>query len=186
MSVAVFLPLATSHNWTVLSVLSALLMLPEARVLPSGLKATEVTSPACDKSVAVYLPLATSQSLTAKSLPPEAKVLPSGLNATDTTDSVCPPSVSRNLSSPADSGEVAISPTQANQSTRRMSHLPFVAPLVSERSRLGNRADLTSSRESWTGDKALQTCPPPSTTVWGSPTRRSCVPASPAVLFSTE
>ena len=78
-----FLPEATSHSMIVLS------RLPVARVLPSGLNATDATPCACPVSVAVILPLATSHSLTVLSRLAEASVLPSGLNVTERTESVC-------------------------------------------------------------------------------------------------
>src|SRR5262249_10151659 len=71
-NVAVLEPLATSHSLIVWSAL------PVARVLPSGLKATELSQSVCPVRVAVRWPVATSHNLRAVP-PPEASVLPSGL-----------------------------------------------------------------------------------------------------------
>ena len=57
----------------------------EARALPSQLNAADVIALACPPKVAVFLPVAMSQSLIVWSQLPEAKVLPSGLNATAVT-----------------------------------------------------------------------------------------------------
>ena len=77
--------LATSHSRTVLS------PLPLARVLPSGLNATEKTLPVWPVSGApTGRWLATSHSRTVLSSLPLARVLPSGLNATESTVSVWP------------------------------------------------------------------------------------------------
>jgi hypothetical protein len=78
----VLLPLATSHSLTVLP------SLPEARVLPSGLNATDMTREVCSSRVAVFLPLATSHSRTI-SAPEDASVLLSGLNATEYPGALC-------------------------------------------------------------------------------------------------
>src|SRR5262249_22646962 len=59
-------------------------LLPAAKVLPSGLNATEPTM-LPPWRVARISPVRTSQSLTVWSSPPDANVLPSGLNATDST-----------------------------------------------------------------------------------------------------
>ena len=73
------LRVARSHSRTVLSPPA------EARMAPSGLKATAVTRLAWPGRSAIFLPAATSQSLispTEEVPPAEASVLPSGLNAT--------------------------------------------------------------------------------------------------------
>src|SRR5205807_311124 len=62
----------TSHSLMVLS------SLPEAKVLPSGLKATDQTT-ACPLRVIRCLPVATSHSATVSSVLAEARTLPSGL-----------------------------------------------------------------------------------------------------------
>src|SRR5262245_41191014 len=69
----------TSHSFTVLSVLA------EAKVLPSGLQATENTSFVWPFRVANSLPAATSHSLIVWSQLPDARVLPSGPHATHNT-----------------------------------------------------------------------------------------------------
>ena len=58
---------------------------PEARVRPSGLKATPWTSPAWPLRVAMRARRWTSQRMTVSSMPPEARVRPSGLKATWST-----------------------------------------------------------------------------------------------------
>jgi hypothetical protein len=63
-----------------LTVLSAL---PEAKYLPSGENATEVTSLLWPCSVVTSFYESTLQSLIVLSLLPEAKYLPSGENATE-------------------------------------------------------------------------------------------------------
>src|SRR5947209_3817561 len=75
--------------------------LPEARVLPSGLKATDDTPSVCPLRVACSLPVATSHNLIVLSLLADANVLPSGLKATDCTSSECPLRVSRSFCSSA-------------------------------------------------------------------------------------
>ena len=78
-------PVATSHNRTVPS------SLPVARVLPSGLNATDQTAPACAvRGLPIWRWVATSHNRTVPSSLPVARVLPSGLNATDQTSRVCP------------------------------------------------------------------------------------------------
>src|SRR5215472_3646149 len=73
-------PVVTSHNRTVPS------WLPVARVLPSGLNATDQTPPACAmRGLPIWRWVATSHSRAVPSWPPVARVLPSGLNATDQT-----------------------------------------------------------------------------------------------------
>ena len=62
------------------------LLLPDARVLPLGLKATEVTPKNWNRRVLNSLPLVTSQRLTFISMLPEARILPSGLNTTEVTE----------------------------------------------------------------------------------------------------
>ena len=70
--------MATSHSRTVPS------PLPLARVLPSGLNATESTGPVWPVSgPPIGRPVATSHSRTVPSALPLARVLPSGLNATE-------------------------------------------------------------------------------------------------------
>jgi hypothetical protein len=56
--------------------------LPVASVLPSGEKATEVTSLVCSLSVTTGLPVLTSNTLAVLSALAVAKVLPDGLKAT--------------------------------------------------------------------------------------------------------
>jgi len=70
--------------------LDRLSLLPEANVLPSGLKATDHTSAVWPWRVACSLPVATSHSLIVLSALPEASVLRSGLNATEKTGIVWP------------------------------------------------------------------------------------------------
>ena len=70
---------ATSHSLMVLSSLA------EARVLPSGEKATESTASACPVRVARSWPVSTSHSLMVLSPLAEARVLPSGEKATELT-----------------------------------------------------------------------------------------------------
>ncbi len=77
---------ATSQRRTVRSSLT------DARVLPSGAKATRGTLP-CPTSVAESFPVATSQSLIVLSQLPEASVLPSGEKTTELTPCLCPSSV---------------------------------------------------------------------------------------------
>ena len=69
--------------------------LPEARTVPSGLKATDQTALECPLSVARSCPLRASHSLTVLSKLPEARVLPSGLKATDKMAAECPFSEAR-------------------------------------------------------------------------------------------
>jgi hypothetical protein len=57
-------------------------MPPDAKVLPSGLYATEFNAPVCPLSVALSLPVDASQSLMVLSMLPTATSRPSGLNAT--------------------------------------------------------------------------------------------------------
>ena len=69
---------ATSHNRTVPS------PLPVARVLPSGLNATESTAPVWPvRGFLLWRWVATSHNRTVPSPLPLARVLPSGLNATE-------------------------------------------------------------------------------------------------------
>src|SRR5262249_30457864 len=65
----------------------------EASVLPSGEKATAVTSRGWAWRVLFSLAVSTSHSLTVLSKPAEASVLPSGLKPTPSTPAVGPPSV---------------------------------------------------------------------------------------------
>src|SRR5205807_401440 len=69
-------PLATSHSFTVPSLLA------EARVLPSGAQATLITSERCPWRVRSSWPLAASQSFSVATSPPEASTAPSGAQAT--------------------------------------------------------------------------------------------------------
>ena len=80
--VAISRRVATSHSLMVLSAL------PEAKILPSRLNASELTSVylnvvECPSNVAILLPVAISHTwMVPSKLPlPEAKVLPSGLKA---------------------------------------------------------------------------------------------------------
>ena len=82
---AIWWPVATSHSRTVPS------SLPLARVLPSGLNATEQTASVWPVSgLPIGWPVATSHNRTVPSSLPLARVLPSGLNATETTLPVWP------------------------------------------------------------------------------------------------
>jgi hypothetical protein len=66
-------------------------VLPEARILPSGLNATEVTEPAAPvRGWPMGLPVAASHSLIVPSALPEARSFPSGLNATELTEPAAP------------------------------------------------------------------------------------------------
>src|SRR5205807_2211793 len=71
--------------------------LPEARILPSGLKATDVTGKLCPLRVAVIFPLFTSHSLIVLSSLPQASAWPSGLNATEEAGAPCPLRVASSL-----------------------------------------------------------------------------------------
>ena len=62
-----------------------------AKVLPSGLKAMDVTVLACPASVRISSPVAKFQSLMVRSRLALARVLPSGLKATDVTVLSIPP-----------------------------------------------------------------------------------------------
>src|SRR5262249_30345191 len=79
-----------SHSLTVPS------QLPEVRVLPSGLKATEETVSACPFSSVSVCSLARFHNFSSPGLPgdtpppAEARALPSGLNATEVTEPKCP------------------------------------------------------------------------------------------------
>ena len=64
--------------------------LPESTNLPSGEKATELTTPECPAKERSGLPLDASQSLRVLSLLPEASWRPSGENATAFTSVRCP------------------------------------------------------------------------------------------------
>src|SRR3954452_5890812 len=63
---------------------------PEARRLPSGLNATDMTQSLWAVSVVTCFPLLESQTLTVPSLLPEATSLPCEWKATDMTQSLCP------------------------------------------------------------------------------------------------
>src|SRR5438105_14368218 len=82
-----FLAAGTSH--------SLISTPPVASVLPSGLYTTDWKEDVCPWRVAVFLPVATSQSLRVSSQLAEASVLPSGLNTTECTTYVCPLRVAR-------------------------------------------------------------------------------------------
>ena len=88
--VAVVAPLtwrwvATSHSRTVPSTLAL------ARVLPSGLNATEVTEPVWPvRELPACRPAATGHNRTGPFMLPLARVLPSGLNATETITEYTP------------------------------------------------------------------------------------------------
>ena len=96
---------------------------PEARMLPSGEKTTESTSPPDDsqdtlglvfpppESVDSSRPVATSHNLIVSSHEPEARTLPSGEKATDVTSSVCPVRVHNSL--PVDTSHRLIVSSQA-------------------------------------------------------------------------
>src|SRR5262249_33392788 len=69
-------PLATSHRRMVWS------QAPEARVLPSGVNASALTSPVCPSSRRICLPVSASQRVIAWSLiSPAARILPLGERA---------------------------------------------------------------------------------------------------------
>ena len=70
---------ATSHNRTVPSAS------PVARVLPSGLNATQSTEPVLLRERPIGWRVGTSHNCTVSSAAPLARVLPSGLNATEST-----------------------------------------------------------------------------------------------------
>src|SRR5581483_7467654 len=75
----------TSQSLTVLSSNPS----PDARVWPSGEKATACTGPKCLSSVARSSPVTGSQSLITPSPPPDASNWPSGEKATDKADRRC-------------------------------------------------------------------------------------------------
>src|SRR5262249_48294060 len=85
LKVAVLSPVFGSHSLIVLS------ELPEARIFPSGLKASAHTWPLSlpPFNVRRFLPPATCQSVTSLSWLPTAKIFPSRLKARDTIESVC-------------------------------------------------------------------------------------------------
>src|SRR6516225_8205378 len=79
-AVAMFCPgAATFQNRTVWS------ELPLAKVLRSGLNATELTGPVWPVRAAICWWVATSHNWTLPPAPPLARVVPSGLNATEKT-----------------------------------------------------------------------------------------------------
>ena len=82
--VAIFSPLATSHN------LTRSWEPPDARNFTFGLHATEKMCPACPLRVRVFGPLGTSHNLTVPSVLPDANTVPSGFHATDSTPPLCP------------------------------------------------------------------------------------------------
>jgi hypothetical protein len=69
-------PVLTSQNFTVLSAL------PEARILPEGLNATDQTQLACPVQVLKTSPVVLSHNFTVLSALAEARILLEGLNAT--------------------------------------------------------------------------------------------------------
>jgi hypothetical protein len=77
--VFVLAQLVVSHSFTVLS------CEPLARILPEGLKATELTQSVCPVKVCMLLQLVVSHSFTVLSNEPLARTLPEGLKATDRT-----------------------------------------------------------------------------------------------------
>ena len=85
-------PLETSHTLTVESMCltDRGSPLPLARVVPSGLKATELTTSECPLRVRNSVPVETSHSFMVLSQLPLARVFPSGLKATEATRSECP------------------------------------------------------------------------------------------------
>src|SRR5262249_21634068 len=76
-------PLDSSHSRSVLS------PLPERAQRPSGLNATDLTSPVCPLKVRRHWALATSHSRTVSSTLPERAQRPSGPHATEITPAVC-------------------------------------------------------------------------------------------------
>ena len=64
--------------------------LAEARVSPSGLKATPDTGPMCPERVRISFPVEVSQSFMVLSALAEARILPSGLKARLSTIRMCP------------------------------------------------------------------------------------------------
>src|SRR5437660_4209441 len=70
---------------------------PAATRLPSGLKATDQTTPRWWRGGSTSCPVVASQTRTILSSPPEAIRLPSGENATLWTRSSCPLNVSNSL-----------------------------------------------------------------------------------------
>src|SRR3972149_11099605 len=101
------LPVSISQRIMVLS------QLPDARVLPLGLKATDLTEEACPLSVFIILPVSISQRIIVLSLLPDARVFPSGLKVTELTSLlVCPSNFRISL------------PDEASQSMRILSLPP--------------------------------------------------------------
>ena len=79
-------PVSTSHSLTLPSQL-----LPPARILPSGEKATEITGPPVSVITFSCLPFWTSHRRIVPSQLPLAKIPPSGENAKDSVALLCPP-----------------------------------------------------------------------------------------------
>src|SRR5262249_49369785 len=92
-------PLKGAHNCWPVSTSQSLTSppLPEASVLPSGLKTNEFRLPVWARTVERSHPVAKSQSLMVLSQPPVAAVVPSGETATHDTWSECPLRVARCL-----------------------------------------------------------------------------------------
>src|SRR3989338_2984115 len=100
-------PASTSQRIIVLS------QLPDARVVPSGLKATDLTEEECPLSVFIAFPVSISQRIIFLSLLPDARILPSGLKATELISLlVCPSNFRISL------------PVEASQSMRILSLPP--------------------------------------------------------------
>src|SRR4051812_12154507 len=89
-------------------ILIVLSLLAEARVLPSGVKATERTQSWCPSRVAASCRVARSQSLTVLSALAEARIFPSGEKANDQMPPACPLSEARRL--PVATSQRKISP----------------------------------------------------------------------------
>src|SRR5207248_1856055 len=102
---------------------------PEARVLPSGLYATDCTPAVCPLRVARSLQVFKSHSLIVSSWLPEASVPPSGLYDTENTCCLCPLRVSRSLGCCADKGDSS-NPRQATHSQTMPSIRPTFVFIV--------------------------------------------------------
>jgi len=77
-------PEAVSQRWMSRS------CAPEARILPSGLKATRMTVSECARRVCTGTPVSAFQTMMSLSAPPEARVFPSGAKSTVQTIDVWP------------------------------------------------------------------------------------------------
>src|SRR5262249_23950777 len=89
--------------------------------LPSGLKVTPYTAPACPDSLTCSRPVTASHRRTLPSCPPEATVPPYGLTATAQTPPLCPRSAGRSL--PVAPSQTRTSPSGSSQprtATRRL------------------------------------------------------------------